>query len=131
MMLIKNQSDMDVVKRKNIDKAVVDYIDHYFTSFANEVGEQTQTHGVSIQKYGLIIFAKQSDTDITSLGYSPYVFNSVAEEVKLIQLSGDNGNLIELLHGLYLPNNDFGIDLIAVRGRIDPKIEKKLLEQID
>jgi len=134
MIIIKNQTDLDRVKSQgSINSKVVEYIQQFFNSFCREVGEQTPS-GLSIEKSGVIVLVESTDVDFSKLVYLPSILNAVPEHVNIIPFTGEDGKQQEILHGLFLTNNEFGIDLIALKdelkGELAEKMERELQDKV-
>lgn len=130
MILIKNQADIDSLKSNgSINATVIAYIEQYFRSFSREVGENTP-NGVSIEKSGVIVVVERTDVDFSKLVYLPSILNSVPEQVNTISFTGEDGKKHEILHGLFLTNNEFGVDFIVIKDELHSDLAEKLNREI-
>jgi hypothetical protein len=113
----------------SINAKVIAYIEQFFNCFSREVGEQTPD-GLSIEKSGVIVVVESRDVDFSNLVYLPSILNSVPEQVNVITFTGEDGKQREILHGLFLTNNEFGVDLIALKDELHGELAEKLNREV-
>lgn len=120
--MVKIQCTGDIV-RANIPKCIRDY----FSEYIQLILSKYQTD--NLQKIGCVYFLEnvQDTRQHQQMGLSLPIQETPFEYGELIRLNDSHGER-ELLHGCYVFNNDFAIDIFGERNIFSEDMVRSLLD---